>query len=162
DEAAMSEPRTEFEKGNLLITSRRNSSGIKELNIYRGKNLLLHKTIEYDYMSLVFPYRGKPVSPTPLYDGHDRHFISSDMKPDTDPFVDFDGDGIPDVVIDCSAGNRGEDYYLYSLGKRAKLLATISTIRSSADFMDVDGDGRCEVLSVDPTFFGWKSCNADS
>ncbi len=51
---------------------------------------------------------------------------------------------------------------MYSLGDRARVLGSIMAIRSDAQFMDCDQDGRIETLTYDPTFFGWKTSNAES
>jgi hypothetical protein len=89
-----------------------------------------------------------------------------DISPKTStastPFLDFNGDGVPDIVIAQRLGNSGNSYSIYSLGSKAQKLGTIRPIRADADFMDVDGDGRCEILTYDPTFFGWETCNAES
>jgi hypothetical protein len=113
-------------------------------------------------MWLGFAFKRKPVKSIRTFDGGIDDFISTNAMPGTDPFVEFNRDGIPDLIVVKNWGNGGETYLVYSLGKRARHLATLDTIRSMAQFMDVDHDGRCEALTFDPTFFGWQTCNAES
>ena len=77
-------------------------------------------------------------------------------------FVDFDGDGVSESVEIRENGNAGNTYFVYSSGKKSQPLAKLESVRSTAEFKDVDHDGRCEAIARDSVFFGWKTSNADS
>jgi hypothetical protein len=89
-------------------------------------------------------------------------FISTSEKSASSPFVRFDRDGALNLIVAHNLGNAATIYNIYSLQGRGEELPAISAVRSEAQFIDIDHDGVCEVISSDPTFFGWKTSNAYS
>ncbi|MBS2010409.1 MAG: hypothetical protein JST01_25385 [Cyanobacteria bacterium SZAS TMP-1] len=113
-------------------------------------------------MWLGFPYRIKGHKRVHTWDGDLEDFIPASASLSASPFVNFDGDAIPEVVVCHDNENAGNQYTVYSLGPKARVLGVIDAWRSCAQFVDVDGDGRCEALARDTTFLGWHACNAGS
>ncbi len=163
DDAGENQSQKVFRQGNLLLKTHRARNGIDALSVYRGKRLILHTSIEDDRMGIAFPYGGESAIPHRVhtFDGGADDFISDAAKPASTPFTEFNGDGIPDLIV-VQTGNGGNVYTIYSLGKRAKRLTSIVAVRSDADFMDIDHDGKCEAIARESAFFGWKTCNACS
>ena len=159
-----------YRQGKLVLKLVAQSSGIKgteTFSVSHNGRLILHKSLRSDYkdgdsMWLGFPHAGKRARSVHTFDGGLGDFISTNAKLASSPFVDFDGDGVADLIVAHNYGNAANIYDIYRLRARAKKLATISTTRSNADFMDIDQDGRCEIIARDQTFFGWKTSNADS
>ena len=76
---------------------------------------------------------------------------------------DINGDGIPKFVLERYVGGakfKGRySYTIYSLGKKVKKFATLEGDYSPMYFVDLDGDGRYEVIGHDWVFayFFWTS-----
>ncbi|MFA6210107.1 MAG: hypothetical protein WCT03_01275 [Candidatus Obscuribacterales bacterium] len=141
-------------------------NGIAGFHVYKNKRLIQHHTLnnlkDDGFRQLAFPYIGKVAKTIRSFDGGINDFISDETKLASTPFVDLDGDGSPEIVVDQSIGNAGKRFHIYSLCKSNYVLPTLSTTRASAELIDIDQDGRCEVIAYDPTFFGWQTGNAQS
>jgi hypothetical protein len=153
-----------YSRGDLRVEPHPVNPWIDGVSVYRSKRLILRQSLaDLDYsdgMKLSFPYTGKRAKPVHTFDGL-GDFIAEKEESGMNPLTDLNGDGVPDLVV-TGFCNGGDNYKIYSLGKTARLLATLHTVRSSAAFKDVDNDGKYEVLACDPTFFGWQVCNAES
>jgi hypothetical protein len=156
-----------YKKGELLIKPHMQSERIDAISVFRNKKQFLRVSLPKNAgsassMWLGFPYVANNRKLVHTFDGDIEQFIPETAKLSASPFVDFDGDGIPDLIVCHDNGNAGNAYAVYSLGPKPKTLWKIDAWRSSAQFIDVDGDGKCEALARDTTFYGWKACNACS
>jgi hypothetical protein len=155
-----------YSRGDLRVEPHPANHWLDGVSVYRGRRLILRQTLhaDLDYsdgMKLTFPYTGKRAKSVHKFDGGWSDFIADNEEPGLNPLTDLNGDGVPDLIV-TGFSNGGDKYKLYSLGRKATLLATLHTVRSSASFKDIDNDGKYEVLACDPTFFGWQVCNAES
>jgi hypothetical protein len=77
---------------------------------------------------------------------------------------DINGDGIPNVIIECYSGGLHccSQYAVFSLGKKLKLLAVLNGDHSHMEFKDIDGDGKYEVIGRDWAFAYWPTSFAGS
>ncbi|MBX3073303.1 VCBS repeat-containing protein [Candidatus Obscuribacterales bacterium] len=156
-----------YRQASVLVEPHPVQRGIDSVAIYRGKNLILRKSLrsdftDGDFMWLSFPYAKKPAKSVHSFDGDLNDYIADGMKSASTPFADFNGDGSSEIILTYNYGNASDIYKIYSLRGTTKELGTIEAVRCTARFMDVDQDGRYEVLVRDPRFFGWKTCNACS
>jgi hypothetical protein len=156
-----------YRQGKLTIKLHTDSHGIDSVGVYCDQKLILRKSLTSDYkdsdfMWLAFPCVSKRTRHIHTFDGKLDDFISTNAKLASSPFVDFDGDGVPELIVAHNFGNAATIYNIYSLQRQGKELAKISATRSEAQFIDIGHDGICEVISSDPTFFGWKTSNASS
>lgn len=156
-----------YRHGDLFLKTHLVEYGINSFTVYRSNRVILHKTLRRDfsdggYMYLCLPYYAKRPKVVRTFDGDQEDFIAKGSRTSKSPFVDFDGDGVPDIAVSHNYFNTSERYNIFSLGVRPKEIAKLETVRHDAKFVDVDHDGVCEILVRDTTFFGWKTCNACS
>lgn len=156
-----------YRQGKVVVELYSNSLGINSISAYSDRRLLLHKSLKRDYkdghlMWLSFPYVSKRTRPVHTFDGGIDDFISNSEKSASSPFVHFDRTGAVNLIVAHNLGNAATIYNIYSLQGRGEELPAISATRSEAQFIDIDHDGVCEVISSDPSFFGWKTSNAGS
>lgn len=157
----------DYKKGALLIKPHMQGERIDAIEVFRKKKLLLRAALPKhadlsSSMWLGFPYVANKRKLVHTFDGDIEQFIPEKATLSASPFIDFDGDDIPDLIVCHDNGNAGNAYAVYSLGPKLKTLWKIDAWRSTAQFMDIDGDGKCEVLARDTTFYGWEACNACS
>ncbi len=86
-------------------------------------------------------------------------FISEDAKPASNPFVDLNGDGVPDLIVATSTGGGHccSIYTVYSLGDVPRRIGQIHGDDGSVIFADIDKDGVYEAIANDFTFAYWKT-----
>ena len=165
EDRELTKSKRSYSQGDLRLEPHPATPWLDGVSVYRGKRLILrqslHADFESDGMRFSFPYAGKRARHIHTFDGGLSDFIAENEESGLKPLTDLNGDGVPDLIV-TGFDNGGDDYKIYSLGRTARLLATLHTVRSSADFKDVDNDGKYEVLACDPTFFGWQVCNAES
>jgi len=152
---------------NLRIVPHTKITGIDTVSVYRNKKLILRKSLFREFRDgnalwYSFPFVGRRAKPIRTFDGDKGDFLTPQTKVQKHPLTDVNGDGAPDIILTYNYGNSGNVYHVYSLGATGKELATFSSIRTDIEFMDVDGDGKCEALAREYTFFGWETCNACS
>ncbi len=156
-----------YRQGKLVVELHSSSLGVDSISAYSDGRLLLHKSLKSDYkdghfMWLGFPHVSKRTRPVHTFDGGVEDFISTSEKLASSPFVHFDRDGALNLIVAHNLGNAATIYKIYSLQGGGEELSAISATRSEAQFIDIDHDGVCEVITSDPTFFGWKTSNAYS
>jgi hypothetical protein len=157
-----------YRNGDLVIKPHAGWPYIDAVSVYRGKRRILQRSLR-DYANVysmmlwwVFPHSKKQFKIVRGFDGNFDALWSKDAKLEPNPFLNIDGDKIPDVMLAHDLGNAGESFEIYSLGAKPRRLISFNTLRSSADVQDVDKDGVSELLMSDTTFYGWKTCNACS
>lgn len=74
---------------------------------------------------------------------------------------DITGDGVPNMVLYQDGKNWSFEMGVYSLGTTFRRLLWLE-FACSTNFVDLNKDGRLEIIHLDPVFAYWKACSAGS